>query len=147
LEFEGQQLTPSELIEKVKDGHWKYLGPERLYQRLSVTHHCYGEVILLVIRCKLKNGKIVYDVLLCNCDFYTANRIDKCYLKRWNIEMQFKYYKQHLNLGKTPAQKIRSHSIFLVLCSYCRVIGSFVLSKMSSNHQLSECCETSYVIG
>lgn len=86
FEFEGQKLTPAELTSKIKNGHWKYLGPDRLYQRLSVTHHCYGEVVLLVRRKKLKNGQIIYDVLLCNCRFYTAPRIDKCYSLRWNIE-------------------------------------------------------------
>jgi len=105
------------------------LGPDRLYQRLSVTHHCYGKAVLLVRRKKLKKGKIIYDVLLCNCCFYTAERIDNGYCRRWNIEVQFKYYKQHLNLGKT--QKIRSHSIEPVLCSYCWNLGGFVLSTIS----------------
>jgi IS4 transposase len=106
FQFENQQLTQAELIEKVKNGPWKFLGPNRLYQRLSVVHHCYAEVVLLVRRKKLKKAQIIYDVLLCNCCFYTAQRIDDCYLKRWKIEVQFKYYKQHLNLGKTHFRKL-----------------------------------------
>lgn len=45
FEFEGQKLTPKELIEKVKNGHWKYLDSGRLYQRLLVHHHNYGDVV------------------------------------------------------------------------------------------------------
>lgn len=92
FEFENQRLTPNELIEKVKYGHWKPLGPSRLYQRF-------------IRRKTLKNGQFIYDVLLCNCLFYTASLFDNCYLKRWNIERQFKYYKQYLNLGSTSFRK------------------------------------------
>ena len=134
FEFEGQKLTPNELIELVKNGHWKYLAKGQLYQRLSVTHHRYGKVVLLIRRKKLKNGKIIYDVLLCNCSFYTAQQINNCYLKRWNIEVQFKYYKQHLNLGKTHFRKlggIRS-ALYCVafagilVALYCRQLSRFI---------------------
>jgi hypothetical protein len=106
FDLEGQKLTPAELIEKVKEDHWKYLGSYRLYQRLLVTHHGYGEVVLLIRRKQLKNGHIIFDVLLCNCLFYTAQWIDNCYLKRWKIEIPFKYYKQYLNLGKNHFRKL-----------------------------------------
>ncbi len=72
FEFEGQKLTPAELIEKVKKGHWKSLDSKRLYQRLCVYHHSYGEVVLIVRMKTLKNDKIIYDVLLCNTCFYEA---------------------------------------------------------------------------
>lgn len=124
FEFEDQKLTPAELIETVKNGYWKYLGPNRFYQRLSVTHHSYGEVVLIIRRKKLKNGKIIYDVLLCNCRFYTAQRIDKCYLKRWNIELQFKYYKQYLNLGKTQFRKLGAIQSAL----YCVAIAGILVA-------------------
>lgn len=125
FEFEGEKLTPTELIEKIKEGPWKYLAPNRFYQRLTVTHHCYGEVVLLIRMKKLKNGKIIYDVLLCNCSFYTANLLSQCYLKRWNIEMQFKYYKQHLNLGKTHFRKLGAIHTEL----YCVAIAGLLVAK------------------
>jgi len=112
------------LIEKVKNGHWKHLAPGRLYQRLTVTHHCYAKVVLLVRRKKLKNGKIISDVLLCNCLFYTAQRIDNCYLSRWNIELQFKYYKQHLNLGLTSFIKLGAIQSSL----YCVAIAGILVT-------------------
>ncbi|MDM8538810.1 transposase [Desulfobacterales bacterium HSG17] len=108
FEFEGEQLTPSEIIEKVKDRQWKYLEAAHCYQRLSVQHHVYGQVVLTVRRRELKNGKIIYDVLICN----------KSYKKRWEIEMHFKYYKQYLSLGKTQFQKegaIRSHLLCVAI--------------------------------
>jgi len=134
FEFNGQKLTPNELIEMVKDGHWKYLAKGQIYQRLSVTHHRYGEVVLLVRRKKLKNGKIIHDVLLCNRSFYTAQQINTCYLKRWNIEVQFKYYKQHLNLGKTQFRKFGAiqSALFCVafagilVALYCRQLPRFI---------------------
>jgi len=62
FEFEGQKLTPAELIEKVKNGHWKPLNSNRFSQRLRVHHHNYGEVVLIIRKKTLKNGKIIYDV-------------------------------------------------------------------------------------
>lgn len=134
FEFEGQELTPAELIEKVKEGHWKFLDKDRFYQRLTVYHHRYGDVVVIINRYKLKNGKLIYDVLLCNCCFYTANRIDKCYSKRWNIEMQFKYYKQYLNLGKTHFRKLGAiqSSLYsvaiagLLVALYCHNYARFI---------------------
>ena len=112
------------MIEIVQNDHWKFLDKERCYQRLSVLHPNYGEVVLIVRRKKLKNGQFIYDVLLCNCMFYTANRIDKCYIKRWNIELQFKYYKQYLNLGKTPFQKLGAIQSSL----YCVAIAGLLVA-------------------
>lgn len=124
FEFENQELTPAQLIDSVKNGHWKYLSTDRFYQRLSVKHHNYGEVVLIVRKKRLKNGKIIYDVLLCNCSFYTANRIDKCYLKRWNIELQFKYYKQYLSLGSTSFRKLGAIQSSL----YCVAIAGILVA-------------------
>jgi hypothetical protein len=59
FEFEGQKLTPAELIEKVKNGHWKPLNSNRFSQRLRVHHHNYGEVVLIIRKKTLKNGKII----------------------------------------------------------------------------------------
>ena len=122
------------MIEKVKNGCWKRLEPNRFYQRLCVYHHCYGEVVLIIRKKILKNGKIIYDVLLCNKIFYTANRIDKCYSRRWNIEMQFKYYKQYLNLGKAHFRKLEAiqSSLYcvaiagLLVALYCRKLARFI---------------------
>jgi len=124
FEFNGQLLTPAELIEVVKEGRWKCLGPNRYYQRLAVHHHCYGEVILIVRRKQLKNGTIIFDVLLCNTVFYNANRIDKCYFKRWHIEMQFKYYKQYLGLGKTHFRKLETIQSAL----YCVALAGLLVA-------------------
>jgi len=134
FDFENQNFTPQQLIEKVKNGHWKYLGPNRSYQRLIVNHHNYGEVVLIVRKKRLKNGKLIYDVLICNCCFYTANRIDKAYSRRWNIEVQFKYYKQHLNLGQTHFRKLGAiqSSLYCVAISgilvalYCRQLTRII---------------------
>lgn len=60
FEFEGQSVTPKQLIEKVKNGHWKYLAPDRFYQRYRFNHSSYGEVVLIVSSIKLKNGKIIW---------------------------------------------------------------------------------------
>lgn len=106
FEFENDELTPKQILEKVKANRWKLLDKERFYQRLVVKHHLYGEVVLIFRKKLLKNGKTVYDVLLCNHLFYNANRIDKAYKKRWQVEMQFKFYKQYLNLGKTNFRKL-----------------------------------------
>jgi len=136
FEFEGEVLTPAELIEKVKNGHWKVLAPNQLYQRLIVNHHNYGEVVLIIRSKVLKNGKIIYDVLLCNTNFYSANRINKSYSKRWNIEMQFKYYKQYLNLGKThrKLEAIQSSLycvalVGLLVALYCRKLAKKISFK------------------
>lgn len=120
FEFEGELLTPSKIIEKVKDRQWKYLEANHCYQRLSAQHHVYGQVVLTVRRRELKNGKIIYDVLLCNKSFYNSVRIHKSYKKRWEIEMHFKYYKQYLSLGKTQFQKvgaIRSHLLCVAIAA------------------------------
>lgn len=129
FEFEGQSVAPIELIEKVKEGEFQFLEKDRFYQRLTAYHHCYGEVVLIVRSRQLKNGKIIYDVLLCNCSFYIASRIDKCYSKRWNIEMQFKYYKQYLNLGKTHKDKLGAIQSAL----YCVAIAGLLGAKYCRN--------------
>ncbi|MCP4494737.1 MAG: hypothetical protein GY820_46655, partial [Gammaproteobacteria bacterium] len=87
FEFEGELLKPSEIIEKVAPRQWKYLEKNHYYQRVIARHHVYGEVVLVVRRRRLKNEKIVCDVLISNKLFYNAVRIHKCYKKRWKIEM------------------------------------------------------------
>lgn len=154
FEFEGQKLTPSELIEIVQNGHWKFLDKDRFYQRLVVNHHNYGEVVLIVRKKKLKNGKFIYDVLLCNCIYYTANRIDKCYVKRWNIELQFKYYKQYLNLGKTHFQKLGAiqSSLYcvavagLLVALYCRNLARNISFRAAVKQIMSFFAFNNYVI-
>jgi len=106
FEFEGELLTPKEIIEKVKTRQWEYLDPNTWYHRVLARHHKYGEVVL-VVRCRqLKNQKIIYDVLFCNKRFYNAVRIHKSYKTRWEIELHFKYYKQYLGLGKAQFGKL-----------------------------------------
>lgn len=108
FEFEGECLTPKEIIEKVKKGQWKYLEANIWYQRVSVKHHVYGDIVLIVRSRQLKNQKDVYDVLLCNKTFYNGVRIHKSYKRRWEIELYFKYYKQYLSLGKSQFGKLGS---------------------------------------
>ncbi|MCP4650326.1 MAG: transposase, partial [PVC group bacterium] len=106
FDVDGEKLTPKELIEKVKNLKWKCLGGGEYYQRITARHHVYGEVVLVVRKRVLKNGKTICDVIMCNRLIYTATRIDSRYRCRWEIEMHFKYYKQHLKLGKTQFRKI-----------------------------------------
>jgi len=112
FEYEGEQLSPKEIIDRVKSGKWNYLDYDTSYQRLIVKHHTYGEVLLILRMRKLKNLKVIYDALLCNKLFYNAVRVHKSYKIRWEIELHFKYYKQYLSLGKSQFGKlgaIRSH--------------------------------------
>ncbi len=108
FEFEGESLRPREIIEKVKKRLWEKIDKNRFYQRFKVDHHLYGTVVLVVRKRILKNGKIIYDVLICNKELYTGRRIDKKYRERWEIEMHFKYYKQYLGLGKSQFRKLGS---------------------------------------
>jgi len=64
FEFEGEQLTPSQIIEKVKDRKFDLFDASNNeeYQHIKSKHHRYGYCILTVRKRKLKNGTIVYDV-------------------------------------------------------------------------------------
>lgn len=104
-EFDGEFLTPRQISEKTVNYQWKYLEPRHSYQRITAHHHTYGTVILTVRRRELNSGKILYDVLMCTKTFINSVRIHKSYKKRWEIEMQFKYYKQYLRLGKSQVRK------------------------------------------
>lgn len=106
--FGNEKLTPKEIIGKITGLQWKYLCPRHCYQRVRVRHHVYGSVVLIIRRRRLKNGKIIYDALMCDKIFYNSVRIHKSYKKRWEIEMCFKYYKQYLLLGKSRFGKIAS---------------------------------------
>jgi len=108
FEFEGEKLTPKEIIERVKGRQWQVLEADTVYHRVVVSHHTYGEVVLIVRRRRLKNQKVIYDVLLCTKRFYTAPRIHRSYKKRWRIELEFKYDKQYLGLGKGQFGKLGS---------------------------------------
>lgn len=105
FQFGNEHPTPGEITEKVKNMQWKYPEPGHCCQRITACHHTYGTVILTVRRRELNSGKIVYDVLMCNKTFINSVRIHKSYKKRWKIEMQFKYYKQYLRLGKSQFRK------------------------------------------
>jgi len=124
FEYSGEDLTPREIIEKVKNGQWKYLEPGHSYQRIKASHHVYGAVILTVRRRELKNGKIIYDVLMCNKDFVASPRIHKSYKARWEIELHFKYYKQYLKSGKSQFRKLGS----VRSCLYCVAIAGLIVS-------------------
>jgi hypothetical protein len=108
FEYDGELLKPREIIERVATGHWNYLEANTWYQRVSAQHHVYGDVVLVVRRRQLKNGKIIHDALLCNRRCYNAVRIHKSYATRWNIELHFKYAKQYLGLGKSQFGKLGS---------------------------------------
>ncbi|QTA84931.1 transposase [Desulfonema magnum] len=112
FEFGGDLLTPNEIVGKTENRQWNYSEAGHCYQRISARHHVYGEVVLVIRRRILRNGKIVHDVLICNKKFYNAVRIHKAYKERWEIEMCFKYYKQYLMFGKSKFRKaasVRSH--------------------------------------
>jgi hypothetical protein len=124
FEFEEQTFTPKQLIEWVKNRAWKHLAPQCFYQRLFVNHHSLGRTLLIVRKKFLKNGTVTYDILICNRHFYNAKRIHNCYCKRRNIELQFKYYKQHLNLGQFQFRKIGAIQSGL----YCVAIAGIILA-------------------
>jgi hypothetical protein len=112
FEFEGQRLSPKEIIQKVKDRKWKCYGKNNDYQRFIVAHPVYGQVVLIVRRRALNNHKLIYDVLICNKLVYNGIQINTRYRSRWEVELHIKYYKQYLNLGKGQFEKlgaIQSH--------------------------------------
>lgn len=131
FEFEGQQLSPKEIIQKVKDRAWKYNEKDNDYQRFIVTHSVYGQVVLIVRRKVLKNRKVVYDVLICNKLVYNGIQINRRYRRRWKIELHFKFYKQYLNLGKGQFEKLGAIRSQL----YCVALAGLVVALF--RHQLS----------
>ena len=46
----GAWFTPKELIEKVKERAWQFLGKDNDYQRVVATPPVYGSVVLLLRR-------------------------------------------------------------------------------------------------
>ncbi len=126
FEYEGEHLKPSEIIEKIALRQWKYLEKDHQYQRIIARHHVYGEVVLVVRRRRLKNGKSVCDVLISNKLFYNSVRIHKCYKKRWKIEMHFKYYWQYLSPGKSRFRKLGAiHSHLSCVAIAALIVGIF----------------------
>jgi len=102
FEFEGQTCSAAQIIEIVKERTWKPLhNNNSSYQRYVCQHNQYGTVVLVIRRRKRRNGKTNYDVLFSTQLCYRAFQVDHRYRLRWTIEMHFKYYKQHLMLGKT----------------------------------------------
>jgi len=131
--FEGEKLTPKEIIERVKGRQWKGLEAEISYQRVVVSHHKYGEVVLVVRRRRLKNQKLIYDVLLCTKRFYTAPRIHQSYKKRWRVELEFKYDKQYLGLGKGQCQKLGSIRSQLACVALAGLLVALFRRQLSRN--------------
>jgi hypothetical protein len=112
FEFEGQRLSPKQIIEKVKCRTWNWYRKDDDYQRHIVTHPSYGKMVLIVRRRVLKNHKLTYDALICDKLVYNGIQINTRYRMRWQIELHFKFYKGYLNLGKGQFQKlgaIQSH--------------------------------------
>ncbi len=130
FEWEGALLTPKELIEKVKEGAWKFLGKDNDYQRVVATHSVYGSVVLIVRRRILKNKKIIYDVVMSTKVEYNGFQINTRYRKRWEIELHFKYYKQYLELGKGQCGKLGAIQSQL----YCVALAGLVVALF--RHQL-----------
>jgi hypothetical protein len=130
FEFNGQLLTPKEIIEQVKEGSWKFLGKANDHQRYVTTHAVYGSVVLIVRRKVLKNRKIAYDIVMCTKVVYNGFQINKRYQKRWEIELHFKYYKQYLQLGKGQGGKLNTIQSQL----YCVALVGLVVALF--RHQL-----------
>ncbi len=130
FEWEGEWFTPKELIEKVKEGSWKYLGKDNDHQRIVARHPVYGSVVLIVRRRILKNKKVIYDVVMSTKVEYNGFQINKRYRKRWEIELHFKYYKQHLELGKGQCGKLGAIQSQL----YCVALVGLIVALF--RHQL-----------
>jgi len=133
FEVEGERLTPKEITEKVKRRKWKPLDADTWYHRVLARHHRYGDVVLIVRRRQLKNQKIIYDVLLCPTRCYTAIRIHQGYKKRWTIELQFKYYKQYLGLGKGQFEKLGSIRSQLACVAMAGLLVALFRHQLPSN--------------
>lgn len=130
FEWEGEWLSPKELIEKVKEQSWKYLSKNNDHQRVVTTHPVYGSVVLIVRRRILKNKKVIYDVVMSTKVVYNGLQINKRYRKRWEIELHFKYYKQYLALGKGQCGKLGAIQSQL----YCVALAGLVVALF--RHQL-----------
>ena len=135
FEFEDEFLHPKEITEKVKNRSWNQLEDRVFYQRVAVKHPDHGNVVLIVRKKYLDDGKIIYDVLVCNKRFFKAHWIHKRYKRRWEIECHFKYYKQYLNLGKSQFRKlgsIRSHL-------YCVAMAGLIVAlyRQKSKRKIS----------
>ena len=83
----GRNSRPKKIIERVKGRQWQVLEAATVYQRVVVSHHTYGEVVLIVRRRRLKNQKVLYDVLLCTTRFYTAPRIHRSSTTRGGLSL------------------------------------------------------------
>ena len=130
FEWGGELLSPKELIEKVKERGWKFLGKDNDYQRVVARHPVYGSVVLIVRRRVLKNKKVIYDVVMSTKVEYNGLQINKRYRKRWDIELHFKYYKQYLHLGKGQCGKLGSIQSQL----YCVALAGLIVALF--RHQL-----------
>ncbi len=133
FEFEGERLTPHEISEKVKKRKWKSLDATTDYHRVSAWHHRYGSVVLIVRRRRILTGKRLYDVLMCTKSFYTAIRIHTSYTRRWEIELQFKCYKQYLGLGKAQFRKLGAIRSQLACVAIAGLLVALFRRQLSRN--------------
>lgn len=69
FEFEGERLTPKEILAKVAKRQWHALAPGTWYQRVTVQHHAYGDLVLILRQRHTKHGNIITDALICNTLF------------------------------------------------------------------------------
>lgn len=130
FEWEGEWFTPKELIEQVKERCWTFLEKNHDHQRVVATHPIYGSVVLIIRRRMLKNKKVIYDVVMSTKVVYNGFQIHKRYRKRWEIELHFKYYKQHLYLGKGHNGKLGAIQSQL----YCVALAALMVALY--RHQL-----------
>lgn len=129
--FGEEDLYPKEIIEKVKNEQWNYLEKDTFYQRID-SHDSSGNPVVLIVRCRrLKNNKIIYDVLICTDTAYKAHQIHQRYKLRWEIELHFKYYKQYLLLGKNQFRKLASIRSRL----YCIAIAGLLVVLFRRYHK------------
>jgi IS4 transposase len=71
--------------------------------------------------------------VICTKEYYNGPRIDKAYRRRWEIEVQFKNYKnykQYINLGKSQYRKLGSIQLHL----YCVAIAGLLIALYCCQH-------------
>jgi len=124
FEFEGQTCSTEQIVGIVKERNWESLHNGSNYQFYRARHNCYGTVILVIRKRTCQNGKMVYDVLFSTQLSYRAFQVDHRYHLRWEIEMHFKYYKQHLMLGKTAYRTEGS----IQSAMYCVVLAGIIVA-------------------
>ncbi len=96
----------------------------------------YPEVLRLIKYKDKESGKI-YEYLTNNFDF-SARTIADCYKERWQVELFFKWIKQHLKIKRFfgNSQKAIHHQIWVALIYY--LIISYVKFSNKWNYTLLE---------